>query len=50
MKSGKEAEHEKELETEAKEKNHRCLVEEFKHGKERENSLLFGEKAEHNIC
>ncbi len=49
MKSGKEAESEKELETGAKEKNHHCLVQEFKHDKERENSLLFGERAEHNI-
>jgi hypothetical protein len=36
MKSGKEAESEKELETEAKENNHCCLVQEFKHDKERE--------------
>jgi hypothetical protein len=39
VKSGKKAESEKELESEAKEKILRCLVQEFKHDKERENSL-----------
>jgi hypothetical protein len=46
MKSGKEAESEKALETEARER----IVQKYKHDKEREDTLLFGEKAEHNIC
>jgi hypothetical protein len=48
MKSGKEAESEKELKTEARKKE-LLFGKEYKHNKEREDSLLFVEKTERKI-